>query len=910
MNKLQRVCVTLLSILGVQSCQTATTPESDMCDIGDAIAIDGTRHLALIVGVGDYANESVTDLPGTLADANGIYQLLTNTYNFPKENICMLQNEAATSDNFRNAFKEALVDRARENDVAVVFYAGHGSQVTDQNGDEPDEWDETFVFHNADGWGADELVDDDFHKMLQQLHAKTRNIVAIVDSCNSGTSTRGDSELQARFLPRTARTATPTSSGDDGGGDGGGDWAPDSLPGLVALTAASDGTPALETAESGVFTGALIQVLSRPRAGIMTYAQLSRQVPPLVAANSYQIPYFQGDLNRAVFGNRSGTRAAGWDVIDVDPLEIGGPPLTGAGRGAEFRVYDGAATPGDLGDPAKAKATVVVTESTGLNARAVIATEMPGAAAIEPGDLAVLVRVSDDALKIRVGLRDPNLPGGIPQRRADAIREMIVTDPEAKALVELVDHDDQFELSIDERSRLILRGPENRIRNVYASEDTVPQSLWQHARQRALLLLVGEGGTDFVDHSTLQVQLVESESQSECADGSWVAAQPNEEQLIPLCHKWHVKVRLSEQSPKALAVGGVALSSDGSTFGFPFDGRTEILRPGEELIFNKNEEGFVGVPPLNIQEHILVFGTEESNPVPWHLMTKSAAARGPGIPRKSSLARALHNYLNPGTRGIQASGGIVEDTTWTISAVPFRVRANQSFKKASTTTNDIDIREYTLRNFDVRPYLPDDPDSAVYRVLKQAEWLAGASRREGFSYLQHDWSKASDEANLAEGIDCSRAIWYAFTRAGLDYNRSDSYLATAQMVADDSLMADDFEQCPANEDLSLGDILVYRSDVRNDGHVVMVIDPAKRIAWGSHGWDGSAKESDYKIKAETGVEFQRIKYKQDWRKWDRPDMELKGCWRYKRFDDEAKSGISLPGLGALGRVCSGSRCQL
>jgi hypothetical protein len=88
----------------------------------------------------------------------------------------------------------------------------------------------------------------------------------------------------------------------------------------------------------------------------------------------------------------------------------------------------------------------------------------------------------------------------------------------------------------------------------------------------------------------------------------------------------------------------------------------------------------------------------------------------------------------------------------------------------------------------------------------------------------------------------------------------------------------------------------------------MVIDPAKRIAWGSHGWDGNAKESDYKVKADTGVEFQRIKYKPDWKRWDRQDMELKRCWRYRRFAEEAESGFSLPGPRQLGRLCSGIRC--
>jgi len=37
-------------------------------------------------------------------------------------------------------------------------------------------------------------------------------------------------------------------------------------------------------------------------------------------------------------------------------------------------------------------------------------------------------------------------------------------------------------------------------------------------------------------------------------------------------------------------------------------------------------------------------------------------------------------------------------------------------------------------------------------------------------------------------------------------------------------------------------VLVYRDEKQGDGHVIMVIDPQLQIAWGSHGFDGNAKE--------------------------------------------------------------------
>ena len=129
------------------------------------------------------------------------------------------------------------------------------------------------------------------------------------------------------------------------------------------------------------------------------------------------------------------------------------------------------------------------------------------------------------------------------------------------------------------------------------------------------------------------------------------------------------------------------------------------------------------------------------------------------------------------------------------------------------------------------------------------------------------------------------------------------------MVDDETLMKDEFESCNDDPNLRLGDILVYRDPIKGDGHTVMVIDPRKRIAWGSHGWDG---EGDQKLKIEpdTGVEYQIIKHKKDWQRWDRRTMKRKACWRYRAFIEEAKTPRGRPGMRALANVCEPRRCGL
>ena len=411
------------------------------CALGKATVTDGYRRLALVVGVGQYKAKKIPDLQGPPNDARRFYDLLTgpNGYGFPKENVCLLLDEQASTARFKEVFEKALVARAKEEDVAVFFYAGHGSRTRDKNGDEPDEWDETFMLHDARTGNVRDLVDDEFNEMLAQLYSKTKNVTVILDSCNSGTATRGAAgTFVARFFDPPDEQEDKKEVVSAAVGDGGAGWVPETMPGLVVLTAASDGTPALETNGRGVFTDALLQVFSTAGDQPLTYAQAARQIPSLVSAASYQIPYFQGDLNRPVFGNKSRRRPIGWELIALGPqLKLGGPPIPGMGTGAELRIYDGAVTGSDTRDPSKAKATVVIDDMTGLNATAHVSAARPDAPRLVEGDLAILVRPADEFLRIKVRLRPENELGGIDKKRAAALRAAIARDENAKMLVQL-----------------------------------------------------------------------------------------------------------------------------------------------------------------------------------------------------------------------------------------------------------------------------------------------------------------------------------------------------------------------------------------------------------------------------------------------------------------------------------------
>jgi hypothetical protein len=470
-----------------------------------------------------------------------------------------------------------------------------------------------------------------------------------------------------------------------------------------------------------------------------------------------------------------------------------------------------------------------------------------------------VVSVGSGDAPLTLTLRAPGLPGEVPSTSRAAVEAQLAS---LAGTVALVDVAGDFELSRTPDGSYVLRGPDGRARNRFAELGVLPALLTQHHVQRRLLAMRGNGAPQLQDFRTVQLSLRAARNQPACADGIWDQAAPGAVQSIPLCHHWYIHIDLADNTPP-LYVETFVLSSDGSSFLLP---HAEPLRIDDRHDYDAANQIFVGAPPVDVYDQVFVVGSTE--PVD---------------------ARALLEGRVRAPQGARA----------TFSALSFKVIANSAF----LDSGELSGREYTIKQFDIRPYLPDDDASQLARFLRTADGLAKASAADGYSYRQHDWRQATDAANLALGIDCSRSIWYAFTRGGLPYNQGDAYLTTADMLGANSQMKDQFEECPIDGSYVIGDVLVYRSETRGDGHVVTVIDPEKRIAWGSHGWDGNPGQG-LAPEMDTGVEYQKIKVKTDWMKWDRPDMQLKACWRYRGFAAEHANGRSSRGSRMLEERCS------
>lgn len=156
---------------------------------------------ALLIGINEYA--AVPDLRGALNDIDLIQQVLVSRYEFRPANITRLTNEQATRAGILAAF-ERFAASVGPDDFVFIHYSGHGSQAADVDKDEGDDGkDETILSTDARTPGVADITDDELGDLLAKV--KSKRVVIVLDSCHSGTATRGLSALRSRAVPEDMR---------------------------------------------------------------------------------------------------------------------------------------------------------------------------------------------------------------------------------------------------------------------------------------------------------------------------------------------------------------------------------------------------------------------------------------------------------------------------------------------------------------------------------------------------------------------------------------------------------------------------------------------------------------------------------------------------------------------------------
>ncbi|KAL4426058.1 hypothetical protein ABPG77_007854 [Micractinium sp. CCAP 211/92] len=163
----------------------------DMAGLGGGV-LGGPRlprKRALIVAC-SYPGSSAP-LPGTLNDADEIFDLLVNKFDFPNttDSIMMLRDDDdnvllhPTKRNIRKGFSWLLSD-LKPGDSLFLYFSGHGSTVDDPTGRE---WRGNQTICPCDYEQCGVITDTEIYKALVKPLPQSTTLHALIDSCHSGT---------------------------------------------------------------------------------------------------------------------------------------------------------------------------------------------------------------------------------------------------------------------------------------------------------------------------------------------------------------------------------------------------------------------------------------------------------------------------------------------------------------------------------------------------------------------------------------------------------------------------------------------------------------------------------------------------------------------------------------------------
>ena len=332
----------------------------------------GVRR-AVLIGVDSYTRKP---LDGCVADATLMAQVLQDRFSFDKTNVSLLLNDKARKSAVL-AELDQLVDLTEANDIAFIFYAGHGSQSVNEDNTESSGYDSTFMVSDTP---REDILDDEIAARLEALGEKTPYTVMIVDACHSGTLSRSaDLDVKERWAPATTRAGTtPAARGSSAARSADRSTTPDKYTLISACRddeiAKESSIPGDESVHHGALTFALVGELQKAESGTTWQDIFDRVARAVTSAHADQHPQIDGNADREIFGLRQLPPMPFTEVTDraSTTVVIAAGALHGATLGATYTVY-----PSGTKDTAGAEAlgTVEITLVKGTTSRARIVSE-------------------------------------------------------------------------------------------------------------------------------------------------------------------------------------------------------------------------------------------------------------------------------------------------------------------------------------------------------------------------------------------------------------------------------------------------------------------------------------------------------------------------------------------------------
>ena len=282
-----------------------------VCSLVLALTVSTARseeRRALLVGIDQYAPPAVppastdtpvsrawVDLDGAANDVRAMRDNLVARYGFRPEDVLTLIDRSATRDAILHAFREHLVDRSNPGDVALFYFAGHGSRVQNTQSPETDRLDETLVPADANE-GARDIRDKEIARLANDALDRGARLVLVFDSCHSGSIGRGIARPpKARFMEPDPRDQPAFTEPDP--------RAPPEERGAMIMSAAQDHQVALEARDEnghahGAFSLELLRLLRSASTRLPSGEFFQRLKARLQAGGQFQEPVMAASPER------------------------------------------------------------------------------------------------------------------------------------------------------------------------------------------------------------------------------------------------------------------------------------------------------------------------------------------------------------------------------------------------------------------------------------------------------------------------------------------------------------------------------------------------------------------------------------------------------------------------------------
>jgi uncharacterized caspase-like protein len=250
------------------------------------------KRVAFVVGNSDY--RSVTVLPNAVNDAAAIAQM------FRKASFDVVESRRdLTNYDMRRALRD-FTEKARDADVAVIYYAGHGIEVDGSNYLIPVD---AALERDTDAY--DEAIGLD--RILQAIEPAKQLRLVILDACRDNPFAKTMKRTVAsRSLGRGLARVEPAGANT-----------------LIAFAAKGGSTASDGNSKNSPFTAALLKNLAQPGLELGKAFRLVRD-QVMDATDNKQEPFVYGSL--------------GGNDVALVPGPAATPPVAGANPGAEIRA--------------------------------------------------------------------------------------------------------------------------------------------------------------------------------------------------------------------------------------------------------------------------------------------------------------------------------------------------------------------------------------------------------------------------------------------------------------------------------------------------------------------------------------------------------------------------------------------